>query len=165
MHRDMPYFLLLLSALSAFWLLLSGYWDNPLLLGLGFASACFVAWLGIRMARGGPELVNLRLLLRLPPYWTWLVREIVKANIDVVRHIWRPGLYPISPSMERLASSQRTAVGRMIYAQSITLTPGTVAIEVIGGGILVHALTRDGLDDLRRGEMDRRVTGVEGGGR
>jgi multicomponent Na+:H+ antiporter subunit E len=67
--------------------------------------------------------------------------------------------------MERLPLTQQTAVGRTIYAQSITLTPGTVAIEVTGQDVLVHALTRDGLDDLRRGEMDRRVTRVERGRR
>jgi multicomponent Na+:H+ antiporter subunit E len=157
----MPYFLLLFSSLAAFWLLLSGYWDNPLLLSLGLASSLCAAWIGLRMERASREPVNLRILTRLPAYWWWLVIEIVKANLDVVKRILRPGLYPISPSMERLTLTQGTAVGRMIYAQSITLTPGTVAIEVSSRDVLVHALTRDALDDLRRGEMDRRVTGVE----
>jgi multicomponent Na+:H+ antiporter subunit E len=160
----MLYFLTLFSALAAFWLLLSGFWDNPLLLGLGLCSALCAAWIGLRMERASHETVNLRILIRLPAYWWWLVTEIVKANLDVLKRIVQPSRYPISPSMERLPLTQRTAVGRMIYAQSITLTPGTVAIEVTGQDVLVHALTRDGLDDLRRGEMDRRVTGVERGG-
>ena len=159
----MPYFVLLFSSLAAFWLLLSGYWENPLLLGLGIGSALLVAWLGARMQRAGAKSLNMMLLLRLPSYFWWLALEIVKANLDVVKRIWRPDVYPISPSMDRLAVSQRTPVGRMIYAQSITLTPGTVAIEVAGGEVLIHALTRDALEDLRRGEMDRRVTAVERG--
>jgi multicomponent Na+:H+ antiporter subunit E len=65
--------------------------------------------------------------------------------------------------MASLDLSQKTALGRAIYAQSITLTPGTVAIEVVGGKVLVHALTDAGVADLERGEMDRRVTRVERG--
>jgi multicomponent Na+:H+ antiporter subunit E len=161
----MLYFLVLFSSLAAFWLLLSGFWDNPLLLGLGVGSCLLVAWVGLRMERPSHDPFNLGMLLRLPGYWWWLVIEIVKANFDVVKRILRPEHYPISPRMERLPLTQQTAVGRTIYAQSITLTPGTVAIEVTGQDVLVHALTRDGLDDLRRGEMDRRVTRVERGRR
>lgn len=159
----MAYFVLLFISLSAFWLLLSGYWDNHLLLGLGFLSVAFVTWLAIRADWVDRGRFDARLLPRLLLYWGWLIREIVKANRDVVRCIWSPRKHPISPCMGRLRVSQGTALGRTIYAQSITLTPGTVAIDLEDGSLLVHALMREGLDELRGGEMDRRVSALEQG--
>jgi multicomponent Na+:H+ antiporter subunit E len=158
----MLFFLVLFASLSAFWLLLSGFWDNPLLLALGLVSVMLASWLGVRAEPAGAGF-NLGMLWRLPVYWGWLMVEIIKANLDVVKRIWQPALYPISPTLANLDLSQKTALGRAIYAQSITLTPGTVAIEVVGGKVLVHALTDAGVADLERGEMDRRVTRVERG--
>jgi multicomponent Na+:H+ antiporter subunit E len=57
---------------------------------------------------------------------------------------------------------QKSDLGKVIYANSITLTPGTIAVQVNGGGILVHALEGGSIDDLRDGEMDRRCHWVEG---
>jgi multicomponent Na+:H+ antiporter subunit E len=156
------YFLLIFAALFAFWLLLSGFWDNGLLLGLGLASSLLVAWVGVRLERAENGGYNAGMLLRLPRYLTWLLGAIVRSNIDVVRCIWTPDAYPISPVTGRLPASQRTRLGKTIYANSITLTPGTVAIEVSDDDILVHALTRDAFADLAGGEMDRRVTRAEG---
>ena len=64
--------------------------------------------------------------------------------------------------MVRLASSQKSDLGLVIYANSITLTPGTVSVDVEPGEILVHALSRDAARELEIGEMDRRVSKVEG---
>ncbi|RKT43344.1 Na+/H+ antiporter subunit E [Thiocapsa rosea] len=157
----MQYSFLLFLGLLAFWLLLSGLWDEPLLLGLGLVSSLIAAWLGVRMDRSPTNLGNLGLVFRLIFYWRWLLVEIVKSNIDVVRCIWQPRHFPISPGLAVLPLSQRTVVGRVIYAQSITLTPGTVAIELGDGEVQVHALTQAGLEALRGGEMDRRVTDAE----
>lgn len=158
----MPYFLLLLATLFGFWLLLSGYWSNPLLLLLGLASSALVAWIGTRLEQPDGRGYSLGMLLRLPRYLVWLVIEIVKANLDVVRRVWRPRTHPISPVMGRLPLSQRTRLGKTIYANSITVTPGTVAIEVSDDAVLVHALTESAYADLAGGDMDRRVTWAEG---
>lgn len=161
------YFSMLFAVLFGFWLLLSGFWDNGLLLGLGLASSAFVAWIGVRLERPEQDRYGPGMLLRLPRYLAWLVVAIVQSNIDVVRRVWYPEVHPISPMTGRLPVSQRTRLGKTIYANSITLTPGTVAIEVSDDDVLVHALTREAFDDLAGGEMDRRVAGVEGraGGR
>jgi multicomponent Na+:H+ antiporter subunit E len=53
-------------------------------------------------------------------------------------------------------------VGVATYANSITLTPGTISVDVREGEILVHALTKEGAAGLLSGEMDRRVTRFEG---
>ncbi|MFM1891584.1 MAG: hypothetical protein RLZ44_661 [Pseudomonadota bacterium] len=158
----MAYLLLLLASLYLFWLLLSGFWDNGLLLALGLGSTLLAALLGWAIERHNPRRFSLRLFYRLPAYWAWLLLAVIKANLDVVKCIWLPGRYPISPTLRRLPASQRTDTGRAIYANSITLTPGTVAMEVTEHDILVHGLTRAGVSELAAGVMDRKVSRVEG---
>ncbi|MEE8517102.1 MAG: Na+/H+ antiporter subunit E, partial [Alphaproteobacteria bacterium] len=70
---------------------------------------------------------------------------------------------PITPELFWMKASQKTDVGRVIHANSITLTPGTVSVEVEGDSILVHSITAEMADGTRSGEMDRYVTRVEGG--
>ena len=71
---------------------------------------------------------------------------------------------PISPQLLRVKTTQKTGVGVATYANSITLTPGTITVEVNrrDSELLVHALTKAGADGLAAGEMDRRVTVMEG---
>ena len=94
-------------------------------------------------------------------YWPWLVVEIVKANWDVARRVLSPSL-PVTPTMIRVKASQTSDLGQVIYANSITLTPGTISVDVANGEILVHALSREGAEELVGGEMDRRVTRMVG---
>ncbi|MDP1718034.1 MAG: Na+/H+ antiporter subunit E, partial [Burkholderiales bacterium] len=86
---------------------------------------------------------------------------IVKSAWDVSKIILNPRL-PISPTLIRVKTTQKTAVGVVTYANSITLTPGTISVDVKQGEILVHALTCEGAAGLQSGEMDRRVTRFEG---
>ena len=146
--------------LFAFWLLLSGYFE-PLLLTLGIASAIGVVWLAHRMDVIDREGHPIHLGVRATTYWAWLLKEIVVSAWTVTRIILDPRL-PISPRVVRVKATQRTTVGQVIYANSITLTPGTVSIEVEAGEIVVHALTREGAVSLEEGDMDRRVTRFEG---
>ena len=149
------------SVLFGTWLVLSGHY-NPLLIGLGLASCAVVVFITHRMDvidhEGHPIHLTWRALL----YWPWLVVEIVKANFDVARRIL-PGGPAISPTMLRVRATQANDLGRVIFANSITLTPGTVSVELREGDILVHALSREAADGLAEGEMDRRVTKMSGG--
>ena len=90
----------------------------------------------------------------------WLIKEIIKANITVVKHIWL-GEQSISPTLKKIKISQQTDMGKVIYANSITLTPGTVAIDLVDNEITVHALNYKDIESLEIGEMDRRVTLLE----
>jgi multicomponent Na+:H+ antiporter subunit E len=81
----------------------------------------------------------------------------------VTRIILAPRL-PISPTLARFKPSQKSAVGLVTHANSITLTPGTITIEAGRDEFLVHALTRAGAAALAGSEMDRRVTVLEGRG-
>lgn len=146
--------------LFGFWLLLSGFFE-PFLMTAGLGSAIAVVWLAHRMDLIDREGHPVHLWWNTLGYWPWLLKEIVKSAWDVTRIILNPRL-PISPEVLRVKTSQRTSVGVVTYANSITLTPGTISVEVAQDEILVHALTHAGAEGLREGEMDRRVTRFEG---
>ena len=146
--------------LYVLWFLLSGHFD-PLLLSLGAVSCVFVAWIAYRMDVVDHEGHPIHLTWRAAIYWPWLLWEIVKANIDVAKIVLDPKL-PISPQVFTVKASQVDDLGLAIYANSITLTPGTVSIDVKDAAIQVHALTQELADGLLTGEMDRRATEMEG---
>ncbi|MEM7250698.1 MAG: Na+/H+ antiporter subunit E [Pseudomonadota bacterium] len=156
MHR----LVVLVTTMVALWLALSGHYTG-LLLSFGVLSVALVTWITIRMAapEGGVSAPSLN-ALRLFPYLVWLVKEIVVANIQVAKIIVDPRL-PISPTTIRVRSSQRTLTGQVLYANSITLTPGTVTINLLWKEITVHALTKDGALGLASGDMDARCSAVE----
>lgn len=146
--------------LFGLWLLLSGLFE-PFLLALGVLSCALVVWVAMRMHVLDIEGQPLHLsVLACARYIPWLLKEIAKANIDVVRCILDPAL-PIAPRVIEVPSTQRSAMTRTIYANSITLTPGTVSIDVTDDTITVHALTRASADGIASGEMGERVTALE----
>jgi len=153
--------LTLAIALFLFWLLLSGHY-TPFLLAAGLASSLLIAWFSDRlMSVVDREGHPIHLTIGALTYWPWLLWEIAKSAWDVTRRILDPKL-PISPVHVRLKAGQHSDVGRVTYANSITLTPGTITIELEGDDLLVHALTREGAESLKGGDMDRRVCRFEG---
>lgn len=150
----------LVLVLVGVWVLLSGIF-TPLLLSLGLASCLGVAWLKARADRRDREPVPFALHIgRLVGYLLWLSWEIVKSNLDVSRRILSPSL-PIAPAVRWLPASQRSELTRVMYADSITLTPGTLSIDLTGDAVEVHALNEGSLDELERGEMDARVSRLD----
>lgn len=149
----------LVAVLVGTWLLLSGHYE-PLILAFGAVSIAIVALLSYRMGVVDYEGHPVHLGWRFPVYLCWLLWEIVKANIDVAKRILHPRL-PISPTVFTLKATQPTELGHVVYANSITLTPGTVTLQVNGDELEVHALSQEAADDLAKGEMDRRVTWIE----
>ncbi len=146
------------------WLLLSGYFDVPLLLSFGVLSCALAVLVAWRVEVIAPEERSPRLRLNVHAlgYWPWLLWQVVLANLDVAKRIVDPEL-PISPTLITLKPTQRGDLGRFVYANSITLTPGTVTTALSVDTLEVHALTRDAADSLLEGDMDRRVTRLEGG--
>ncbi|MEM9511510.1 MAG: Na+/H+ antiporter subunit E [Cyanobacteria bacterium P01_E01_bin.48] len=147
--------------LMVFWLVLSGQ-DKTFLVSIGVVSVLCVVALSRRMGIADEEGHPIHLSFRAVTYWPWLGIEIAKSAWDVTKIILNPKL-PISPTFVRVRASQRTPVGIATYANSITLTPGTVTARVSGNEFLVHAITRKGAEDLAEGTMDRRVKQFEGG--
>ncbi len=146
--------------LFAIWLLLSGHY-TLLLLMFGLLSTLLIVLLAHRADLIDREIHPVLLKPSLVPYWLWLAREMIKANIDVSRRILNPRM-PISPKIFTVRAGQKTDLGRVTYGNSITLVPGTVTVDVDGDIFTVHALTQEAAADLERGEMNRRVCNVEG---
>lgn len=142
--------------LVLFWLLNSGHY-SPLMLSLGAISIVFVVLLVHRMDVVDHESQPLHLPRKFPAYLLWLTREIIVANVLVVKHIWM-GNRSISPSLKVIKASQKTDLGKVIYANSITLTPGTVTVNMVDDQFTVHALLHESIEELEAGEMDRRVS-------
>lgn len=145
--------------LYAFWILLSGYF-TPFLLISGALSALAVVWLARRMDLIDREGHPIHLLAKVALYWVWLVKEIIKSAWDVSKIVLHPAL-PISPTLVRIRPSQRTDVGLVLHANSITLTPGTITVQASADEFLVHALTRSGAEGVQSGDMDGRVAACE----
>jgi multicomponent Na+:H+ antiporter subunit E len=162
MDRRIPRVLSLAATLFLFWLALSGHY-TPFLIVAGIVSSLAIAAFGLRVGYADDEGHPVEFLPRALLYWPWLVVEIAKSAWDVARIIVDPKL-PISPRLIRSKTSQRTAVGIATYANSITLTPGTITVEVNRRDqeFLVHALTAAGAAGVEEGGMDRRVTAFEG---
>jgi len=155
----MRHTILLSLTLAAFWLAISEYY-TPLMLLLGMISIASVVYVAHRMDVVDHEAQPLHLTFKIPGYYAWLIKEIFLANLTVVKHIWL-GNKSISPVFATITVSQKTDMGKVIYANSITLTPGTVTVSLEGNKFLVHALLRESIEDLESGEMDRRVSQLE----
>jgi len=132
------YSLILGIALTTTWLTLSGYF-TPMLLTLGGISIFLTLWIAKRMRILDSETAPYATVIQGIIYFAWLFVEITKANLAVVRAVLSPDMQ-VSPTLTRIPTPQRTDIGRVMFANSITLTPGTVSVDVQDDHILVHAL-------------------------
>ncbi len=147
-------------ALAVLWLLLSGHYE-ALILAFGAVSVALVVWLSQRMHVIDEESYPFALVPRLSSsYWPWLLVEIVKSNVDVTRRVLGPAS-AVRPVVFDAPAGQRTDLGLVIHANSITLTPGTVSLELAPGCIRVHALHPDIARSTTESGMDARVSSAE----
>jgi multicomponent Na+:H+ antiporter subunit E len=154
-----------LSVLVLFvlWLLLSGIY-NPLIIWLGAASSLIAVFV-VRRMDAATE--SKRLEIHLKPvavigYWIWLMLEIAKANWAVTKVILTPNMR-LNRHLFKVPSTQKTDLGQTIFANSITLTPGTISVDIDGHGILVHAVSYANDDVEALADMDARVSATESG--
>lgn len=142
------------------WLLLSGHYTG-LLLTLGLLSALGVSLIGHRMGVLDREGLPMDILIRLPKVALWLIWEILKSNWGVVKVILKPST--AAPQMVTVKASQKSAAGLVTLANFITLTPGTVSVDVSeeDNSVLVHGLTADFAEGCLDPEMDQRVSALE----
>lgn len=150
---------ILFAHLLVAWLLLSGHY-TPMLITYGVLSCAAIVALGAYLRILDREALPTHLGIQPFLYIPWLLKEVALSNVAVARVILDPAL-PIQPRILRIDASQQSDIGRVLYANSITLTPGTVTLDVRDGKLLVHALTADSAAGLLSGEMDRRVARVE----
>ena len=150
----------LAAVLGAFWLLLSGNY-SPLFLCFGVLSVLLAVSIARRMDLADRETLPLHLTPRGLTYWPWLGGEIVKSNLDVARSVLDPRL-PIERCVVRVPTGGLSSLGKVIYANSVTLTPGTVTLDIDGDELVVHALSRKAADQVVAGEMGRRTAAMTG---
>lgn len=144
-----------LLVLATIWLLLSGHYTG-LILSLGVLSVLVVTWFIWRMDRVDGELWGLPIRPRLLYYLLWLMWQVVLSNIDLVRRIWDPTL-PIRPTWQRLDIKVSSVLAKTLYANSITLTPGTLTTDVRDDHFMVHSLSPDGIEELKKGGMEKQI--------
>jgi len=143
------------------WIIFSGVLD-AYHIGLGVISCALVAWLSTdlvfrqkelrlkdRLAEGGRFLV----------YSLWLFWEIVLANWHVLKLALFRDESEIAPKIIRFKTSLKTEFARYVFANSITLTPGTVTVDIDGDEFVVHAIDETLAQSLP-GEMEQRVAAV-----
>ncbi len=152
--RDTIFLILLLALL---WLAISGLYKAPILL-LGLASVVLVTWLVIRMRIIGEEHNPTVFAWRLPRFWLWALREIVVSNIHVARLVFRPER--ISPRIVYQNVQFKRPLGKVIYGNTCTLTPGTVTVQLTRTGTVIHALDAKSAESL--GQLERKVHWLEG---
>ena len=109
------------------------------------------------------ETTPLHLTGRTLRYIPWLTLEVLLSCWEVLRIGLLPGK-KVSPRVATILASQKTSLGLVSYANSISLTPGTLSIDIDGAerSIRVHAFSDATLESLQTGEMDRRMRWVEG---
>ncbi len=145
--------------LSGIWLANSGHYTE-LIMSFGLISVLFVVWLSHRMDVVDHESQPIHLTSKLPKYYLWLLVKIVQGNIEVVKRIWSPTL-DISPCVGRFPLPQGSDMAKVIYTNSITLTPGTISIDIESDEVVVHALTKEALEEVKKGVMARQVNALE----
>ena len=149
------HYLFILIFLFVFWLLLSGHYV-ALIISFGVVSALLVTYLVRRMDQVDEEPGSFLPGIALMRYFGWLLWQVVLSNIDVARRIWHPSL-PIRPTWQRLDTEVSTPLEKTLYANSITLTPGTLTTDVRDDHFMIHSLCPEGIEELRKGEMEKRI--------
>ena len=149
----------LFTILFGFWLLMSGYY-TPLILSLGVISCLLCVYLTIKGKFLDNETLPIYFFPRLIQYTLWLIKEILKSNIQTAKVII---MKSEEPELFSVKATQKTNEGKVTYANSITLTPGTVTTQIKNNTFEVHALTKEFGDDVRSSVMDKMVTWLEKG--
>ena len=146
--------------LSAVWLLLSGLF-KPLLIAFGLISVAITVLVLTRMDQADGDQVKFRVNpVEITKYAGWLLVEIAKSNWRVASIILAKEL-PEQQHLFRIPNTQKSDLGQVLFANSITLTPATITVEIEDGTFLVHALSYDDTDLDALADMDRRVTTTE----
>ena len=158
MNKPFARILILALLLITAWVLWSGYL-KPLLLGLGALSCLLTIWVVRRMGYFDEDTFAFHYDWRLLGFWAWLGREIILSSIQVARLVLRRKI-DVEPEVVDIDGSGLGPVDLALLGNSITLTPGTLTLDVYEGRLLVHALTADGAAALRQGEMQRRVAAL-----
>lgn len=146
--------------LALFWLMLSGYYQ-PLLLSFGIVSILIVVYVLYRMDLTDNEPKPVASGVRIVRYFAWLAVEIIRSSVHVTKLVWG-NPKNLSPSLAKISAHDVPEKVRVLYANSITLTPGTLSVDLEDGEITVHALQKQSIEELKQGGMENKITAIWG---
>ncbi len=146
--------------LSIFWLLLSGFIE-PLLLSFGVLSVAIVILVLKRMDDIDKEQQQISVSVRLIRYLPWLIGQIMSSSIQVTKLIWSKPT-TVSPTLTKIDVTGVPTNCCVLYANSITLTPGTLTIDLNDNEVSVHALQKLSIDKLKQGDIEKKITSIWG---
>ena len=144
--------------LMAFWIPFSGNFD-AFHLSLGVLSCAFVAIISHKFLFenfAAPK--KMSKIFRFIAYMPWLIWQIILSNIHVVYMVLNPS--KIKPQVVQFKSNLKSELSMVTLGNSITLTPGTITMEIEDGEFFVHALDQQVADDVMTGEMEKRVAHI-----
>lgn len=154
--------IVIVIVLFSLWLLLSGIYTQ-MITGLGFAATLLVLLILNRMNAQDGDSVEMHLSpIRFGKYLVWLMVEIARANWAVTKTILSRNMN-IRQHLFTVPYTQKTDLAQVVFANSITLTPGTITVETEDGQFLVHALSFSDDDPAAIADMDARITACETG--
>ncbi len=154
------------TGLFLFWILLSGKID-AIHLFFGGLSALLIAAYSAQLAKSILPPVSLLqmpvVFFRYVRYCIWLTGRILLAAVHVSRLVLSPRL-PIHPRLYSHATPLKTDLERVLFANSITLTPGTITVDLKDGTLMIHQLDEDSSGDIHSGEMEKQIARIFGRG-
>ncbi len=154
------YSLVFFVLLFAMWVVFSGFLD-PFHLSLGLISCGIVTWLSSDLLFDDQSIPIRRRAVqavRLSSYILWLTWQIVLSNIAVLKLAFAQRS-ALQPQIVRYRTPLKSDFERFLLANSITLTPGTVTIKILGDTFYIHAIDDSAAAGLN-GEMDRRIARI-----
>jgi multicomponent Na+:H+ antiporter subunit E len=146
--------------LALFWLLLSGIYQT-LIIGFGVFSVLLVLFVLKRMDQTDFEPKPVASGARISRYFVWLTGQIIASSVHVTKLVWG-NPKNLSPSLAKVSVAQVPDKVRVLYANSITLTPGTLSVDLEDDEITVHALQNASIGELKEGDMVNKITSIWG---
>lgn len=149
--------------LFAFWIILNGRWTTEVAL-VGAVVSGLIYLLAWKFMDYSPrkEWAVAKRLPRVLQYLAFLVGEVFKSAWQVIQFIWSPKV-EVQPVVNSFHTSLRTDAGKVVLANSITITPGTITVDIRGDQLLVHCLDESLDSGLEGSDMERRIMKIEGG--
>ena len=148
--------------LFLFWYLLSGK-NVILLLVVGALCSLFIVLYLYKITMIDDESLPIKILPKAIYYWLWLYKEMIFSSVYISKIILSPRM-DISPQYFKIKSKQKSTMGFNIYANSITLTPGTISVIINNSNkeIDVHSISKDTKASLIKSEMDHKIKKLMG---
>jgi len=143
--QKLRHFILLFVVLLVFWLLLNNSLDMDVLI-VGIIAA-FVISLIFQSGRSVLSDLNLtpRGIATSVLFILYFLKELVKSNIRLAAIVLAPSL-PVNPGIVKVRTKLKSPVGRELLANAITMTPGTLTVDIIDEWLYVHWVTVEATD-------------------